>query len=559
MAWAMCGFITILGIEGDPAEARTRAVQLAKGLRHRGPDWSGVYADDHAVLAHERLAIVDVHNGAQPLIDAKRGSVLAVNGEIYNHKELRAGLSEAHPFRTESDCEVLLYLYAERGAEFLDSLDGDFAFVLYDPARRDYLIARDHIGIVPLYWGKDTKGQRYVASEMKTLVGVCTEIEEFPPGHYYLASEGKLRRYYDPEWRDPAFDAFVPYDPEALRATLEAAVTRRMMCDVPYGLLISGGVDSSIIAALCLRQAEHRTESDSPDERAWWPRLHSFCIGLDGAPDLANANKVAAFIGAAHHELHYTLDDGLDALRDAIYHLETFDVTTIRAGTPMYLLARKIKSMGIKMVLSGEGADETFAGYLYFHRAPDPAELRAETLRKLFALHKYDCLRANKAMAAWGVEARVPFLSRHTLDHVMRIDPAAKMPGPGRMEKHILRDAFTGTIPDEVLWRQKEQFSDGVGYSWIDTLKQRAGDIVTEEMMRAAAERFPVKTPLTKEGYYYRTMFDELFPGDQAAACVKAEPSIACSSETALRWDAAFQGREDPSGRAVAMVHKDAY
>jgi asparagine synthase (glutamine-hydrolysing) len=554
----MCGIVCILDLRTDPRAARTRAVELAKRLRHRGPDWSGAFSDAHAAIAHERLAIVGVQQGAQPLFDRRTGRVLAVNGEIYNHRELRASLKGAHDFQTESDCEVLLYLYDERGPAFLDELDGDFAFVLYDPKTRDYLIARDHVGIVPLYWGKDDKGQRYVSSELKALAGACTEIEEFPPGHYYRASEGALRRWYDPPWRDPAFDAFETYDAEKLRATLESAVTRRMMCDVPYGLLVSGGVDSSIVASIATRHAERRVETDEK-ERAWWPRLHSFCIGLQGGTDLPYAKKVAGAIGAAHHELHYTVDEGLDALKDAIYHLETFDVTTIRAGTPMYLLARKIKSMGIKMILSGEGADETFAGYLYFHKAPSADELRQETIRKLFALHKYDCLRANKAMAAWGVEARVPFLSRHTLDHVMRIDPADKMPGAGRIEKHILRDAFRGHLPDDVLWRQKEQFSDGVGYGWIDHLKEHAAREVSDELMRGAADRFAYKPPVTKEGYFYRTLFEEVLPGEAAARCVQTEPSVACSSETALRWDASFQGREDPSGRAVANVHKSAY
>jgi asparagine synthase (glutamine-hydrolysing) len=556
----MCGIVCILDLDAasDARAMRTRAVELGKRLRHRGPDWSGAFADDRAAIAHERLAIVGVQQGAQPLFDRKTGAVLAVNGEIYNHRELRAALRDEHAFETESDCEVLLYLYAERGPAFLDELDGDFAFVLYDPAARDYLIARDHAGIVPLYWGKDDRGRRYVASELKALTGTCITIEEFPPGHYYRASEGALRRYYDPPWRDPAFDAFERYDAEKLRAVLESAVTRRMMCDVPYGLLVSGGVDSSIVAAIATRHAERRVESGET-ERAWWPRLHSFCIGLTGGTDLPYAKKVADAIGAAHHELHYTLEDGLDALRDVVYHLETFDVTTIRAGTPMYLLARKIKSMGIKMILSGEGADETLAGYLYFHKAPSPEELRLETIRKLFALHKYDCLRANKAMAAWGVEARVPFLSRHTLDYVMRIDPADKMPGPGRMEKYILRDAFRGHLPDEVLWRQKEQFSDGVGYGWIDRLKEHAAHEVSDEMMAGAAERYPSMTPVTKEGYFYRALFEEVLPGAAAASCVYTEPSIACSSATALRWDASFQGRDDPSGRAVVNVHKDAY
>ncbi len=554
----MCGIVCALELVRDPQEMRARAVELGKRVRHRGPDWSGVFADDHAVLAHERLSIVDVTHGAQPLRDVQTGAALAVNGEIYNHRELRAGLKGDYPFQTESDCEPLLYLYRERGPALLQDLDGSFAFVLYDPSKRDYLIARDHIGIVPLYWGQDADGQRWVSSELKAIVDVCERVEEFPPGSYYLASEGEVRRYYAPEWGEEGFDAFLPFDRERLRHELEFATTRRMMCDVPYGLLISGGIDSSIVSSIVVKHADKRVETGASDP-AWWPRLHSFCIGLDGAPDLEKAQLVADHIGAVHHPVHYTLEEGFDALRDAVYHLETFDITTLRAGTPMLMLARRIKSMGIKMVLSGEGADETLAGYLYFHKAPDPLELFAETVRKLFALHKYDCLRANKAMAAWGIEARVPFLARNVLDYVMRIDPAAKMPGAGRMEKHILRETFDGYIPGEVLWRQKEQFSDGVGYSWIDSLRDRADKSVTDEMMHGASERFPVKTPLTKEGYMYRVIFDELFPGDQAARCVQAEPSIACSSETALRWDASFQGREDASGRAVVGVHAQAY
>jgi asparagine synthase (glutamine-hydrolysing) len=510
------------------------------------------------VLAHERLAIVDVLSGSQPLRSAATGVTLAVNGEIYNHRELRASLRDEHEFQTDSDCEVILYLYEELGPACVELLDGIFAFVLWDPRAERLLVARDHIGIVPLYWGRDEHGVRYVASEMKAIADVCSDLEVFPPGHFYSSGGDRLHRYYDPEWRDPGFDAFEPFDRERLRATLEENVRRQMMSDVPYGVLISGGIDSSIIAALAARHRKGRIETNEQRE-AWWPSLHSYCIGLPGAPDLAAAQKVADHLGTVHHAFEYTIQEGLDALSDAIYHLETFDITTIRAGTPMFLMARKIKSMGVKMVLSGEGADETLAGYLYFHKAPNADELRQETLRKLFALHKYDCLRANKAMAGWGVEARVPYLAREVLDLVMAMDPIDKMCTPERIEKWSLRTAFDGYIPGEVLWRQKEQFSDGVGYSWIDTLRARAEAAVSDEMMAAAGERYPVKTPLNKEGYWYRTFFESHFPSQQAAACVQAEPSIACSTETALRWDAEFRGRADPSGRAVAQVHEKAY
>lgn len=555
----MCGIVSFFRAEGSALAQRDDCIGRARRLRHRGPDWSGVFADENAVLVHERLSIVDVLSGAQPLRSKATGVTLAVNGEIYNHRELRKRLGEPHEFQTDSDCEVILYLYEEMGAKCVDLLDGIFAFTLYDPRTGEHLIARDHVGIVPLYWGKDADGGRWVASEMKAIFDVCTvELEAFPPGHVFSSSNG-LTRYYCPAWSESEFDGLISWDPDALRAILDANVRRQMMSDVPYGVLISGGVDSSIISALAARYRSRRIESDNRDE-AWWPSLHSFCIGLKGSPDLDAAKRVAAHLGTVHHGFTYTLQEGLDALTEAIYHLETFDITTIRAGTPMYLMARKIKSMGVKMVLSGEGADETFAGYLYFHKAPNPAELRTETLRKLFALHKYDCLRANKAMAAWGVEARVPFLAREVLDLVMSLDPAEKMCDPkSRIEKYILRKTFDGFIPDDVLWRQKEQFSDGVGYGWIDTLRARADEVVTDEMMAGAAERWPLKTPFTKEGYWYRMMFEEHFPGDHAASSVQAEPSIACSSETALRWDAQWTDNADPSGRAIRAVHDDSY
>ncbi|GLH68931.1 asparagine synthase B [Geothrix rubra] len=562
----MCGILAILDLDpsrSHPIELRQQALAMARKLRHRGPDWSGVHADDQAILVHERLSIVDVEHGAQPLTDVQEGTVLAVNGEIYNHRDLRAGLRKPHAFQTGSDCEVILYLYdEEHPREFLNRMNGIFAFVLHDPRRHTYLIARDPIGVVPLYVGWDRREHLYVASEMKALVGVCERIREVPPGHYFLAHEAEkgFQRYYAPAWAEPDAVPDRPYDPAALREALEAAVRRQLMCDVPYGVLISGGVDSSLVGALAARHREGRVEEDERSP-AWWPRLHSFAIGLEGAPDLAPARKVADHIGAIHHEIHFTVQEGLDALSDVIYHLETFDITTIRAATPMYLLMRKIRAMGIKMVLSGEGADEIFGGYLYFHKAPDGAELHRETVRKLQKLHLYDCARANKASAAWGVEARVPFLDRDFLDVAMSMDPSIKLPRmaprPRPIEKYPLRQAFDGYLPDEVLWRQKEQFSDGVGYAWIDALKATAGHQVTDGMLRGAAERFPVKTPETKEAYLYRQVFESHFPSPTAAACVPFERSVACSTATALAWDAAFQAAADPSGRAVADVHRE--
>jgi asparagine synthase (glutamine-hydrolysing) len=564
----MCGILAILGVQAPlshPEELRKQALVQAKCLRHRGPDWSGIFSDDRAILAHERLSIVDVEHGAQPLFDTANGNALTVNGEIYNHKALRAGLKQAHDFQTFSDCEVILYLYDEGSPkDWLNRMNGIFAFVLYDPERQTFLIARDPIGVVPLYVGWDRQENMYAASEMKALVGHCERIMEFPPGHYFLGHEADkgFQRYYEPNW---AAEDFVPgnaYDPAALRKALEDAVHRQLMCDVPYGLLISGGVDSSVIAAIAARYREKRVESDDQSP-AWWPQIHSFAVGLEGAPDLAPARQVAEYIGAIHHEIHFTVQEGLDALSDVIYHLETFDITTIRASTPMYLLMRKIHSMGIKMVLSGEGADEVFGGYLYFHKAPDGRELHAETVRKLSKLHQYDCLRANKSSAAWSVEARVPFLDREFLDVAMNIDPERKLPRnaehPRPIEKFLLRDAFRGYIPDEILWRQKEQFSDGVGYSWINSLKAQAEKEITDGMMRGAAERFPVKTPETKEAYLYRQIFESHFPQATAINCVPHERSVACSTPTALKWDAAFQNMVDPSGRAVTDVHAEGY
>jgi len=557
----MCGILTVLDLKGDPVELRKLALNRVKRIRHRGPDWSGVWADDRAIICHERLSIVDVTHGAQPLVDAGTGRVLAVNGEIYNHRELRASkLAKAHEFRTESDCEPLLYLYDEHGPEFVKMLNGIFAFVIYDPRDGDFFIARDHMGINPLYWGRDGKGNLFVASELKAIHDLCPKVEVFPPGHYYRAKEGRLVKWYEPGW---AKQGHIPRGRQGgaeIREALEAAVRRQLMCDVPYGLLISGGLDSSVIAAIAARHAEKRVESGER-EKAWWPRIHSFSVGLPGAPDTRYARLVAEAIGSQHHEIEFTVQEAIDALPDVIWHLETYDVTTLRAGTPMYLMARKIKAMGIKMVLSGEGSDEIFGGYLYFHKAPNAEEFHEELVRKLGALHLYDCLRANKAMSAWGVEARVPFLDPEFMEVAMGMDPERKMidAKAGRIEKQVLREAFEGWIPKEVLWRQKEQFSDGVGYSWIDSLKARAETEVSDSDLANAPHRFPLKTPSTKEAYWYRTMFEEHFPNPQAADLVPAGPSIACSSPTAVKWDAAWAAMADPSGRAVAGVHEDAH
>jgi asparagine synthase (glutamine-hydrolysing) len=551
----MCGIACILDIQGDPRDLRERAMAMARLLRHRGPDWSGIYADENAVLAHERLSIVDVQHGAQPLTDLNGNLVLSVNGEIYNHAALRGEFPD-YPFKTSSDCEPIIPLYERHGAGFLNRLSGIFAFALYDKRSRDFLIARDPIGVEPLYTGRDGQGNLHVASEMKALIKFCRVIEDFPPGHYLTRGLDKPERYYKPGWR--RFEAVSPHPLElpALRWALEAAVHRQLMCDVPYGVLISGGLDSSVVAAITQRYAPNRVE-ENDRAQAWWPRLHSFAIGLEGSPDLAAARKVASSIGSVHHEFLFTLQEGLDALRDVIYHTETYDVTSIRASTPMFLMMRRIKAMGIKMVLSGEGADEVFGGYLYFHKAPGARAFHEETVRKLDLLYKYDCLRANKSAAAWGVEVRVPFLDREFLDVAMAFNPAEKMAGAGRMEKHCLRQAFEGYLPAEILWRQKEQFSDGVGYHWIDTLKKVAGERVSDMQMGNARYRFALNTPVTKEAYLYREIFESHFPGDAAAACVPGGPSIACSTPTAIAWDASFSRNADPSGRAVLGVHRD--
>jgi asparagine synthase (glutamine-hydrolysing) len=552
----MCGIACILDTHGDPKALRERAVSMARLLRHRGPDWSGIYADEHAILAHERLSIVDVEHGAQPLTNQAEDIVLAVNGEIYNHQKLRAEFPE-FPFKTNSDCEIVIPLYERHNTEFLNKLSGIFAFVLYDKRSNDFLISRDPIGVMPLYIGRDEHGNLHVASEMKALIPFCRHIEDFPPGHYLSKGMESPARYYHPTWR--SYDAVkdTPLDIPKLRAALESAVHQQLMCDVPYGVLISGGLDSSTISAITQRFAPNRVE-EGDKVAAWWPRLHSFAVGLLGSPDLAMAKKVAAALRTVHHEFLFTVQEGLDALRDVIYHIETYDVTTIRASTPMFLMARRIKAIGIKMVLSGEGADEVFGGYLYFHKAPNAKELHEETVRKLDSLYKYDCLRANKTMAAWGIEVRVPFLDREFLDVAMAFDPAAKMVGERKIEKYPLRKAFEGYLPEEVLWRQKEQFSDGVGYRWIDSLKATAEDRVSDTQMQNARYRFPHNTPPTKEAYMYREIFESHFPGEAAAQAVPGGPSIACSTPTAIAWDASFAKNADPSGRAVLGVHQNA-
>ncbi len=553
----MCAIFGVLDIKTDPMELRKKALEMSRLMRHRGPDWSGIYSADNVILAHERLAIVDVNNGAQPLYNKARTHVLAVNGEIYNHQTLRQQLSKDYEFQTDSDCEVILALYQQKGASFLDELQGMFAFILYDVTQNSWLIGRDHLGILPLYIGHDEQGNRFVASEMKALVPVCSVIQEFPAGSYLWSQDGHIRKYYQRDWfeYDKVKDRVT--DTDSLKNALESAVKSHLMSDVPYGVLLSGGLDSSVISAISKKFAARRIEDASLSE-AWWPQLHSFAVGLAGSPDLRAAREVADHLGTVHHEIHFTVQEGLDAIRDVIYHIETYDVTTIRASTPMYLMARKIKAMGIKMVLSGEGSDEVFGGYLYFHKAPNAREFHEETVRKLQALHMYDCARANKAMAAWGVEARVPFLDKNFLDVAMRINPQDKMCGQGKMEKHILRECFASLLPHQVAWRQKEQFSDGVGYSWIDSLKAMAAQQITDEQVKNAALRFPYNPPDSKEGYLYREIFAQLFPQPSAAQCVPGGPSVACSSAKAIEWDESFKNTNDPSGRAVG-VHQAAW
>ena len=554
----MCGIVCAFDLKEKSEALRPQLLKMSKKIRHRGPDWSGIYSNDKAILAHERLSIVDPVSGKQPLFSEDKKLILAANGEIYNHRALRKQFEGKYNFQTESDCEIILALYKEKGVSFIDEMNGIFGFALYDEDKDEYFIARDHMGIIPLYMGWDKNGTFYVASELKALEGVCSEIKLFPPGHYLSSKDGKLVKWYNREWTD--FDAVKENQTsiDEIHDALEAAVHRQLMSDVPYGVLLSGGLDSSVTSAIAKKYAEKRIESDDKQD-AWWPQLHSFSVGLKGSPDLAAAQLVADHIGTVHHEIEFTIQEGLDAIKDVIYYLETYDITTIRAATPMYLLARVIKSMGVKMVLSGEGADELFGGYLYFHKAPNAREFHEETVRKLDKLHMYDCLRANKSLAAWGIEGRVPFLDKEFMDVAMRINPQDKMINGERMEKWVLRKAFESYLPESVTWRQKEQFSDGVGYSWIDTLKEVVDKEVTDNQLENAKYKFPIQTPTTKEEFYYRSIFTEHFPSDTAALCVPQEPSVACSTKIALEWDESFKNMNDPSGRAVANVHDDAY
>ena len=554
----MCGIVCALELKQKTDILRPQLLEMSKKIRHRGPDWSGIFADEKAILAHERLAIVDPSSGKQPLKNTAGNLVLAANGEIYNHRKLKQQLKTNFEFRTQSDCEVLLALYNEKSTEFLNELNGIFGFVIYDSEKDAYLIARDHMGIIPLYVGWDIFGTLYVASELKALEGTCNKIEVFPPGHLMTQDDEFPVKWYNQDWMDYEKIKDNTSDIDELRIALEAAVHRQLMSDVPYGVLLSGGLDSSITSAIAKKYALKRIESDDHDE-AWWPQLHSFAIGLEGSPDLAAAKKVADHIGTIHHEIIFTIQEGLDAIKDVIYHLETYDITTVRASTPMYLMARVIKSMGIKMVLSGEGSDEIFGGYLYFHKAPDSKAFHEETVRKLDKLYLYDCLRANKSLAAWGIEGRVPFLDKEFMDVAMRLNPDDKMIREGRIEKWILRKAFEDYLPESVAWRQKEQFSDGVGYSWIDSLKALVNESVSDEQMASAKFRFPIQSPKTKEEYYYRSIFETHFPSETAALTVPSLPSVACSSPTALEWDESFKHMNEPSGRAILNIHNDSY
>lgn len=554
----MCGIVCAFDLKESSEKLRSQILEMSKSIRHRGPDWSGIYSDERAILAHERLAIVDPASGKQPLFSKDKNLVLAANGEIYNHQVLRKQFEGKYEFQTQSDCEIILALYQEKQSAFLNDLNGIFGFAVYDSENDSYLIARDHMGIIPLYIGWDKNGTFYVASELKAMEGTCNKIEVFPPGHYLSSEDGQITKWYQKDWME--YEAVKENETSIneLREALESAVHRQLMSDVPYGVLLSGGLDSSITSAIAKKYAQKRIESGDTKD-AWWPQLHSFSIGLEGSPDLAAAKVVSDHIGTIHHEVTFTIQEGLDAIRDVIYHLETYDITTVRASTPMYLLARVIKSMGIKMVLSGEGADEIFGGYLYFHKAPNAEELHKETVRKLDKLYQYDCLRANKSLAAWGIEGRVPFLDKEFMDVAMRINPKDKMINGERMEKWVLRKAFESYLPASVAWRQKEQFSDGVGYNWIDTLKELVESSVSDNQMQQAKHRFPVQTPRTKEEFYYRSIFEQHFPSETAALTVPSVPSIACSTPTALAWDKSFQNVNEPSGRAIKAVHEDAY
>ena len=554
----MCGIVCALDLKQSSDLLRSQVLEMSKKVRHRGPDWNGIHCGKNVLLAHERLAIVDPASGNQPIYSDDKNLILAANGEIYNHQDLRAQLGSNYAFQTNSDCEIILALYKEKGVNFIDDLNGIFGFVLYDEVNNEYLIARDHMGIIPLYMGWDKHGTFYISSELKALEGVCNKIEIFPPGHFMSSKDNKLVKWYDRDWMN--FDHIKDNNTiiDDLQVALENAVHRQLMSDVPYGVLLSGGLDSSITSALAKKYSKNRIESNDV-KSAWYPQLHSFAVGLKGSPDLIAAQKVADHIDSIHHEITFTVQEGLDAIRDVIYHLETYDVTTIRASTPMYLMARVIKSMGIKMVLSGEGADEIFGGYLYFHKAPDSKEFHEETVRKLDKLYQYDCLRANKSLAAWGIEGRVPFLDKEFIDVAMRINPKDKMITSEKMEKWVLRKSFEKYLPESVAWRQKEQFSDGVGYDWIDSLKDLVNEKVSDDMFKNAKFTFPFQTPMSKEEYYYRSIFENHFPSETSATTVPSVPSVACSTPIALEWDKAFKNLNDPSGRSVSNVHNDSY
>jgi asparagine synthase (glutamine-hydrolysing) len=554
----MCGIVCALDLKQPSDYLRPRVLEMSKKVRHRGPDWNGIHCGKNVLLAHERLAIVDPASGNQPIYSADKNLILAANGEIYNHRELRSKLNLEYSFQTNSDCEIILALYKEKGIDFIDDLNGIFGFVLFDEKKNEYLVARDHMGIIPLYMGWDKHGTFYVSSELKALEGVCNKIEIFPPGHLLSSKTGVVEKWYNRDWM--SFDNVKDNETslDELQNALEKAVHRQLMSDVPYGVLLSGGLDSSITSALAKKYSKNRVESNDL-KAAWYPQLHSFAVGLKGSPDLKAAKKVADHINSIHHEITFTVQEGLDAIKDVIYHLETYDVTTVRASTPMYLMARVIKSMGIKMVLSGEGADEIFGGYLYFHKAPNAKEFHNETVRKLDKLYQYDCLRANKSLAAWGIEGRVPFLDKEFLDVAMRLNPKDKMISSDKMEKWVLRKSFEKYLPESVAWRQKEQFSDGVGYNWIDSLKELVEEKVTDDMFDNAKFRFPFQTPMSKEEYFYRSIFEEHFPSETSAKTVPSVPSVACSTPIALEWDKAFKDLNDPSGRSVLNVHNDSY
>ncbi|KAL8305191.1 hypothetical protein RB597_003913 [Gaeumannomyces tritici] len=577
----MCG-IFACHCHPDVQKFKPTALRLAKAIRHRGPDWSGSVTSNKTILCHERLSIVGVESGAQPLTNADDSIILAVNGEIYNHRLLRKNLKTPYHFKTTSDCEVIIPLYMEHGIDAPKFLDGMFSFVLYDKKLDRTIAARDPIGITTFYqgWSSKEPGATYFGSELKCLHPVCDKIESFPPGHIFDSQTNERTRYFQPSWWDAAKVPTAPLDLKVLRESLERSVRKRLMAEVPYGVLLSGGLDSSLVASIAQREmlrqkqlavelnggVEPPVEEDQDkgeglvgidDENklstvTYLPQLNSFSIGLPGSPDNVAALEVAKFLGTKHHVMTFTIEDGLNALSDVIYHLESYDVTTIRASTPMYLLSRKIKAMGIKMVLSGEGSDEIFGGYLYFHNAPNRDEFHAETVRRVKNLHYADCLRANKSTSAWGLEARVPFLDKQFLEVAMDIDPQEKMITKEKLEKYILRKAFDTSddpsaqpyLPDKILWRQKEQFSDGVGYGWIDALKDNAELQVTDEMMKNPKPEWGDDIPDTKEAYWYRCMFDEHFP-----------PS--CAS-TVMRWTPTWSKQTDPSGRAIA-VHADKY